>query len=172
MRRNGSASGLISLAGLRKDLAEAGATSLEALDFIDRLAPPDINWILASSELVAIPSGESIVREGVASEHIFVVTKGGFDVCVKQRGGTLVKVSAIEPGQLVGEISWLDGAPPSATVTATESSSAFALKTQALDRKLLEDAGFAFRFYRSLSRMLSARLRRATQAREVPGLVP
>jgi CRP/FNR family transcriptional regulator, cyclic AMP receptor protein len=59
----------------------------------------------------------------------------------------------------MGEMSFVDQAPPSATVQAMEPSFVLDIPRRRLNAKLAEDAGFAARFYRALSMFLAARLR-------------
>lgn len=62
-------------------------------------------------------------------------------------------------GEVVGEMSFIDARPPSATVTAVEPAVVLAVPRSALAAHLGEDDGFAARFYRALAVFLSRRLR-------------
>jgi CRP/FNR family transcriptional regulator, cyclic AMP receptor protein len=78
-----------------------------------------------------------------------------------------VSVSALEgktiarltSGAVVGEMSFADARPPSATVQAVENSLILAIPRDSLVAKLKEDEGFASRFYRAIAIFLSTRLR-------------
>src|SRR4029079_8014753 len=62
-------------------------------------------------------------------------------------------------GEIVGEISFVDSAPPSATVAAIGECLALFLDRESVLNKLERDVGFASRFYRSLAIFLADRLR-------------
>ena len=61
----------------------------------------------------------------------------------------------------MGEISFVDSRPPSASVKATVDSQVLAVPKAALRAKLQKDLGFASRFYLSLATFLADRLRLA-----------
>jgi len=63
------------------------------------------------------------------------------------------------PGEILGEISFVDSRPPTTTVQALTDATVFALPRDRLAAKLKADAGFAARFYRALAMFLSHRLR-------------
>jgi CRP-like cAMP-binding protein len=56
-------------------------------------------------------------------------------------------------------MSFVDGQPPSATVTALETSIVLSISCQQLRHKLQQDIWFASRFYRAMAILLSSRLR-------------
>ena len=60
-------------------------------------------------------------------------------------------------------MSFLDSAPPSATVTAVGDGLALFLDKHSLALKLKEDVAFGSRFYRALAIFLADRLRGATR---------
>ena len=60
---------------------------------------------------------------------------------------------------VVGEMSFLDSQPPSASVRAVKKSWVLAISRKSLTDKLASDMAFAARFYRALGVFLSDRLR-------------
>jgi extracellular factor (EF) 3-hydroxypalmitic acid methyl ester biosynthesis protein len=131
-----------------------------ALDIFQRLRQEDVHWILASAELRTISAGNVLVREDDPSERIFFIADGLLDVYVF--AGHRIKVGQLGPGEVIGEISWLDRQPVSATVQAVETSAVLALSTELLERKLSSDPGFATRFLRALATLIAERLRKTT----------
>lgn len=134
--------------------------SYGALDIFQRLRQEDVHWILASAELKTISVGSVLVREDDPSDRIFFIADGLFEVYVF--AGHRIKVGQLGPGEVIGEISWLDRRPVSASVQAVETSAVLALSTSLLERKLAEDSGFATRFLRALATLIAERLRRTT----------
>lgn len=134
--------------------------SYGALDIFQRLRQEDVHWILASAELKTISVGTVLVREDDPSDRIFFIADGLFEVYVF--AGQRVKVGHLGPGEVIGEISWLDQRPVSASVQALETSAVLALSTVLLERKLAEDSGFAARFLRALATLIAERLRKTT----------
>jgi|SRR5581483_3965055 len=136
--------------------------SYVALDIFEHLRPEDTHWILASAELKTIAANSLLVREDDPSDTIFFIADGLFEVYVFGDATGQIKVGQLGPGEVVGEISWLDHNPASASVRAIETSSVIALSTGALDHKLAEDPGFAARLLRGIATLTAERLRRTT----------
>ena len=126
---------------------------------LGELSEDDVDWLLRSGERRSTPAGAVLVRAGLPVEALFLVLEGVFTVA----GGAGLARRAFatsEPGDVVGEMSFIDGRPPAATVTALEDSVVFAIPSAALTAKLELDAGFSARFHRALTVFLSDRLRR------------
>jgi extracellular factor (EF) 3-hydroxypalmitic acid methyl ester biosynthesis protein len=136
--------------------------SYVALDIFEQLRQEDTHWILASSELKTISANSLLVREDDPSDTIFLIADGLFEVYVFSELTGQIKVGQLGPGEVIGEISWLDGRPVSASVRAVETSSVIALGRALLDRKLADDSGFAARFLRGIATLTAERLRRTT----------
>jgi len=64
-------------------------------------------------------SGEDIVRIGDRGRNAYFIERGKIEVTVPENGGTEV-LATMGPGEIFGEMSMIDDAPRSATVTALE----------------------------------------------------
>lgn len=69
------------------------------------------------SELVRLHPGELLLHEGDESTEMYYVQSGTLAV-FKRKGDTEVQIGTIIAGELVGEMSFLDQHPRSATVKA------------------------------------------------------
>ncbi|HKD58766.1 MAG TPA: cyclic nucleotide-binding domain-containing protein [Hyphomicrobiaceae bacterium] len=136
--------------------------SYVALDIFQQLRPVDIHWMLATAELRTIAPNGVLVREDDPPETIFFVADGLFEAYIYGHSTRQLRVGQLGPGEIVGEISWLDGKPISATVRALETSSVIALSIPTLERKLAEDPAFAARFFRAVATLEAKRLRTTT----------
>jgi extracellular factor (EF) 3-hydroxypalmitic acid methyl ester biosynthesis protein len=136
--------------------------SYVALDIFQELRPEDIHWMLAAAELRTIPSNGVLVREDDPSETIFFIADGLFEAYIYGNSTSRLKVGRLGPGEIVGEISWLDGKPISATVRALETSSVVAVGISILERKLGQDPAFAARLFRAVATLEAKRLRMTT----------
>lgn len=63
--------------------------------------------------------GQEIVREGDSGVGAFIVRSGRVEV-LQKRGGEIVKLGELGPGDFFGEMALLDEFPRSATVRAVE----------------------------------------------------
>ena len=82
---------------------------------------------------VQFASGEAIVREGDPGDAFYVITAGS--AVVQQNGARLRELGE---GDFFGEISLIDGAPRTATITATDEVSALTLQREQFQRLIDE----------------------------------
>ena len=68
-------------------------------------------------------------------------------------------ISTLQSGEIVGEMSFVDSAPPQVNVVADVSSEVLDIDRAALAAKIDDDPSFGLRFYRALSMLLADRLR-------------
>lgn len=120
----------------------------------------DVEWLGKNGTAKSMSSGAVLIHEGSAIEEIFVVLDGKLSVLVKAMGGR--EVATLLAGEIVGEISFVDFRPPSATVVAAEDSHLLVLPRSVLNTKLDSDAAFAARFYKAVATLLADRLRKTT----------
>lgn len=97
-----------------------------------------------------LPAGTVLTREGQTGGLAYVIESGTAEV---RRGDR--RVATLGPGDVVGELSLIDGGPRTATVRATSDVEALEITTRDLQR-LLRDAP---RLRRSLLQALAARVR-------------
>jgi len=129
----------------------------EALRLLAELNDSDIDWILEHGTEQQVIANTLIIQEGQLPEAIFIVLDGLLGVEVDAISHQLI--AKLGPGELLGEMSFLEGLPASATVRAVENSLILTLPRQTLKTKLESDIGFAARFYRASAIVTSRRLR-------------
>lgn len=129
----------------------------KALYFLGILNDSDASWLANAGKARAIRAGAVIIQQGVPIDSVFILIDGQLQV---YSGG--VEIAKLLAGEIVGEISFVDSRPPSASVKAAVDSQVLAVPKAALRAKLQKDLGFASRFYLSLATFLADRLRVAT----------
>jgi CRP-like cAMP-binding protein len=100
-----------------------------------------------------------LIREGQPVDSVFIVIKGQLTISAGRPGRILTVVGA---GEIVGELSFVDSRPPSATVSAHEPATVLRIPRAVLSAKLESDVAFAGRFYRAVALLLAQRLRSTT----------
>ena len=80
-------------------------------------------------------------------------------------------MTLLKSGEVVGEMSFVDSARPSATVLANGDAMVLELPKPDLEAKIAADTGFGMRFYRALALFLADRLRTVQQSKAVGGAV-
>lgn len=115
----------------------------------------DIAWLAESGRKRRLEDGATLIREGEPVHTIYLVLDGRLRVEVADVG----TVADLGVGEIVGEISFVDSAPPSATVVTDGATTVLELPRTALEQRLAADVGFGCRFYKALALFLADRLR-------------
>jgi CRP-like cAMP-binding protein len=129
------------------------------LFILGQLSDEDADWLGRVGNVLKVNAGAIIIEKGKDIEEIFVVLEGMLGVY--QDAGSSDRLARLRAGEIVGEMSFIDSSPPSATVVAEEDSLILRVSRDTLQSKLDSDHGFASRFYRSVAMLLSDRLRKA-----------
>ncbi len=128
----------------------------KSLILLGILDDSDIEWTIRAGAKLRVAPGEKIIREGEPLGSIYIVLDGAFNVSVGDAKNVIAKLYA---GDILGEMSFVDSRPPSATVTAAKESWVLEIPRAEVRLRMEEDAGFSGRFYRALAVFLTTRLR-------------
>lgn len=131
----------------------------KALYILGQLNDADIQWLADHGRTRQLRDGEIVIQEGRPIDALFLNLEGALAVTA----GDGVEVARLGAGEFVGEISFVDSAPPSATVKGIGQSAVLEIKRSAIQRKFAEDVGFSARFHRALAVFLADRLRAANR---------
>jgi CRP/FNR family cyclic AMP-dependent transcriptional regulator len=123
------------------------------------LTDDDVEWMAESGTCRRLRDGEVLIEEGRESDSLILQLEGELQVSAKSYGA----IARMGVGEIVGEMSLVDSAPPSATITAQGAGVALFLDKRLLLAKLESDEGFGSRFYRALAIFLADRLRATRQ---------
>ncbi len=127
------------------------------LYILAELNDDDVAFLVDHGQRRLVRRGEKIAAPDEPIDAIQIVLDGAFSVQADS-----VVLNRLHRGEVVGELTYLDRRPPSASVVALEDSRVLRIPHAALDRRLSGDPGFAGRFYKSLALFLVHRLRLAT----------
>src|SRR6185503_19378582 len=131
----------------------------KVLFLFGQLNDDDVEWLLKAGTKQAVPKNGVVIHQGVPSEAVYILLEGRLSIWLKPRQGPEREIARLNAGEIVGEMSFVDARPPSATVKALDDSPVFAIAKTALNAKLAADQGFAARFYRALAIYLSTTVR-------------
>jgi extracellular factor (EF) 3-hydroxypalmitic acid methyl ester biosynthesis protein len=122
------------------------------------LEPAEESALLAAAPVKAYAPGELVLERNVPLRAIFVVEAGSVRV-ERDDGGHVVTLAVLGPGQFFGEMSFVDGAPTSASVVANTATRLRMINTMIIDNLSEVDPSFGTRLYRSIAAILVERLR-------------
>lgn len=118
--------------------------------------------LLQSSERKAFKPGEMLIQEGSRQTSLYVIVKGDVKV-QRDHDGFAIELSRHGPGEIFGDMSFIEGQAASATVIAGDEEVLVFIITHAhISTLMSQNPAFAARFYQSLAEILSRRLRETT----------
>lgn len=106
--------------------------------------------------IIQVKKGDFLVREGEEGSEMYYLQKGIMQV-IKRRGDSEVQIGTIYSGEVVGEMSFLDKAPRSASVKAASDCELVEIHSEKFERLM----GKLPIWYKALIHTLLERLRRA-----------
>lgn len=116
----------------------------------------------ALGKIVQVKNGTFLIRAGETDSRLYSVEDGHLDVVV-DRGGKESVVATVGPGEILGEVSFIDGSPRSVSVKAGEDTTVRAWDRSALLKSLGEDKKLLSKFSVAMSELLVERLRDAVR---------
>jgi extracellular factor (EF) 3-hydroxypalmitic acid methyl ester biosynthesis protein len=134
----------------------------DGLALVKELNEEDVSWILETGYEKQMLANAVVIREGSRPESIYLVLSGLVGVHIASVGGS--NLAYLGPGEILGEISFLEDIPASATVIAMEKTLLLVLPRSALESRIAQDPAFAARLYKSFARVSSKRLRSLVEA--------
>ena len=129
------------------------AETLRSLPYFADLDDDLVDGVCARSEEIEVEPGTTIIKEGSLSEEMYVVVTGLLEVTKKGSNRDII-LATLGPGEVVGEIALLDGAPRTASVVATTPTRLIRIPASAFE-ELISDS----RVVRRMFRTVTARLR-------------
>ena len=106
----------------RKD---AKVESLKNVPLFSRCNKKQLTAIANVADLIDLPAGKELIREGALGREFMVIVEGAGEVRRKGR-----KIATIGPGDFIGEMALISGGPRNATVRTTLDTSLLVLTTQ------------------------------------------
>ena len=132
--------------------------------FLDLIEASEGSRLLEASERRVYAPGEELIGEGEPGERLIIVRSGTARV-LKGHLGARVPIGRVSAGEVLGELSFVDGEGASASVVAHSELEADVLESDALRQLMADDAELGAHVYRALAITMAERLRRSDSAR-------
>jgi CRP-like cAMP-binding protein len=110
-----------------------------------------------------VRTGETVIDKNSPGRDIYIISRGSFRVHDDTAGDDFV-LAVLERGDIFGEMSFLDGAPRSASVSANCNGSLLKMGETEFAAMLKKEPEIAVQFLRFLSGVVCSRLRLANCA--------
>jgi CRP-like cAMP-binding protein len=101
-----------------------------------------------------LKQGEILVQEGVADDHLYVLASGALGVVKAAGTDTELNLNVIRPGDVVGELSFLDGATRYASLVALSDTRVLGLSRDALEGLLETRPKVVYHVMRAIVRVV------------------
>ena len=134
---------------------------MDDTDFLHTLTPAEADALEEMGEPGSYAAGEVIFEQGGTADCVFVLRAGRVRVSATAGDGEEVVLAARGPGELLGELSGIDGKSRSASVTAVDEVSGLVVPLRAFRGFLMDNPRAAL----SLLELISRRLREAEARR-------
>jgi CRP-like cAMP-binding protein len=116
--------------------------------------------IYTHGEIVSFGPNEILIQAGRPNKFLFVVLSGRVGIELPDSmGGVSLPLATREPGDVLGDYSFFDSEPPTVSVIAEVSSSAFRITHASLQVLLADDAETRSAIYHNMLAYLVSRLR-------------
>ena len=115
----------------------------KALYLLGVLDDSDVEWMTRVGRKRSVAAGTLVIQVGKQIDTIFFVLDGAFSVLGPDGQKEIARLGVAE---IMGEMSFVDSRPPSATVKALTNSLVLAIPRTELTMRLEENVAFAARF--------------------------
>jgi CRP/FNR family cyclic AMP-dependent transcriptional regulator len=105
--------------------------------FLDALSPEEVALLHARGVVRRFPRGDALFHERQLSDRVMLLTEGRVKIASTSEDGRETVLAFRGPGEVLGELSAIDGKPRSAGVTAVDPVVALVIPTRAF-RAFLE----------------------------------
>ena len=123
------------------------------------LTSEDADVVLKACEERNLVGGEELFRENDPGDSLFIVQSGRVDIFKNIRGDVDRSLASFGPGDVIGEMSFIDGARRSATARTTEKSEFLVLSRQSFAKVQRDRPDIAAACFRNMAGIVASRLR-------------
>jgi CRP/FNR family cyclic AMP-dependent transcriptional regulator len=121
----------------------------------------DIEWMINNGHKEKIINGDILIHRDEPVDHLYIVLSG--QLSIRDGITNISEIAAVGPGEVLGEMSFLEARPPSVSVMASESCEIFVISKTLIEQRMKTDLQFKANFFYALALFLSNRLRRTTE---------
>jgi len=137
---------------------------LQSLSIFKGLSNRELGQLLQMFHSRTYREGETLFLEGDIGRALFIVESGRIGLTKSGPGGQPQKLAELGPGSFFGEMALLEHLPRSANAVALEDSALLLLYRSRLDDILHSYPHIGVAIMTHLARLLSARLRKASES--------
>ncbi len=111
-------------------------------------------------KVAGLREGEYLLKEGQFDDSLHVVVSGKLEVVKSDQGGEQVTLAVLHPGDMAGELGFVDGAPHSAGLRALGECEVFNIHRAEFEALIPKDPDLVYKVMRAVMRTVHRILRR------------
>ncbi len=140
--------------------------ALEASGLIEGMSEEHVQLLASIAEHKIVQPGEIIVPEVNRSRDLYLLTRGRLiiSLAVPREDRQEEVLDTLHPGQLCGELAFVDGSPRSATVKADVETEIFTLPHDKLNEAMEKDPKLGYLMMRNVATIIAGKLRQTNLA--------
>ncbi len=144
-------------------LVELAMQLLRTPNALVTMSDADVRCVANHMQLVTVAAGQVMIREGDSTNTGYLLLLLSGEARVESidasHGGSTMDISVVGPGNIIGEMGLLDGAPRSTTCTAVSDVQAAGLSRGALQLLIETHPQVGAHFMVALAKRMADRLR-------------
>ncbi len=130
------------------------------------LTEEDVEKLISIAEMCEFSEGETIISETSRARDLFLIDHGSVSITMSNPidDDKSEMMDKFHPGKILGEISFIDGSPRSATVIADDPTKLYIFNYEKLSSEMEKDKEFGYRLLRSIACVLTEKVRNTNLA--------
>ncbi len=139
---------------------------LDKQGWLSGINEEETEQLMALAQLQKYKGGDIIIPEMTRSRDLYFLSKGAVSVSMLMpfEGRRQEVIDTVHAGDIIGEVSFVDGSPRSATVKAEEESELYFYPFAELNAFLEEQPRVGYHLMKALAKTISAKMRQANLA--------
>ena len=132
----------------------------DACPIFSTLSSDEHQRVLSLMKHEEYPEGETILREGLSTQILWIIVRGRCEVIKKMKDGAERQLAVLDEGTVFGEMSFFEPAPHSASIRALSEVEVMRLSREDYDGLQQSDSLAAYKIAANIVKVLAERLRR------------
>ncbi|HAE87800.1 TPA: hypothetical protein DCG86_07230 [Candidatus Marinimicrobia bacterium] len=136
---------------------------LKDLTFFEGLPNAVVDDLIPYTEVLKLPAGSLLLQEGEKSRDLYFLVSGRIEITMKVNFDENEKIDIyrLKPGEAVGEFSFIDGAPRSASALVDKDAVIIKFDYEKLNGLFDKNPRVGYLFMKRLAHSLTDRMRRS-----------
>lgn len=103
-------------------------------------------------KVAGMKAGDFLLQEGAVDDSLHVLVSGRLEVVKSDQGGSYVTLHVLQPGDMAGELGFIDGMPHSAGLRAVTDCEVFNIHRKEFDRLIEKAPDLTYKVMRAIVR--------------------